>query len=92
MRGFGTGFRDMGFGTRIRPASFSLPKNKPQISGVFWSCRNVRIKRTKRTKSPGCGGVSLRKRGVMGGIGFFFEETQGLGRTILSGCSLFKYL
>jgi hypothetical protein len=24
-------------------------------------CRNVRIKRTKRTMSPGCGGVSLRR-------------------------------
>jgi hypothetical protein len=35
---------------------------------------------------------SLSVNGVMGGVGLFFEETQGLGRPISSGCSLFNYL
>jgi hypothetical protein len=29
-------------------------------------------------------------KGAMVGIGLFFEETQGLGRPIASGCSLFN--
>ena len=29
---------------------------------------------------------SLSVKGVMGGVGLFFEETQGLGRPISSGC------
>jgi hypothetical protein len=41
------------------------------------SCRNVRTKRTKRTKSPDAV-ESLSVKGVMGGVGLFFEETQGL--------------
>jgi hypothetical protein len=35
---------------------------------------------------------SLSVKGVMGGVGLFFEETQGFGRPISSGCSLFNYL
>ena len=27
----------------------------------------------------------------MGGVGFFFEETQGLGRPISSGCRVFNH-
>ena len=35
MRGFGTGFRDMGFGTRIRPASFLYPKINHRFPAFF---------------------------------------------------------
>ena len=31
-------------------------------------------------------------KGAMGGMGVFFEEMQGFGRPISSGCSLFKHL
>jgi hypothetical protein len=34
---------------------------------------------------------SLSVKGAMGGVGLFFEETQGLGRPIASGCSLFNH-
>jgi hypothetical protein len=35
---------------------------------------------------------SLSVKGVMGKVSLFFEETQGLGRPILSGGSLFNHL
>jgi hypothetical protein len=34
---------------------------------------------------------SLSVKGAMGGVGLFFEETQGLGRPIASGCSPFSH-
>jgi hypothetical protein len=50
----------------------------PGFPVVFCCCRNVRRKRTKRTKSWGdplsCGGISAYKERVG-----FFERTQGLG-------------
>ncbi len=35
---------------------------------------------------------SLSVKGAVGSLGLFFGETQGLGRRISSGCSLFNYL
>ena len=55
------------------------------------SCRNVRRKRSKRTKSWDVV-ESLSVKSAMGGVGFFFEETQGLGRLILSGGRVFNHL
>jgi hypothetical protein len=49
--------------------------NAPSVTHSL-SCRNVRTKRTKRTKSPDAV-ESLSVKGVMGGVGLFFEETQG---------------
>jgi hypothetical protein len=34
---------------------------------------------------------SLSAKGAMVGAGLFFEEAQGLGGPIASGCSLFKH-
>ena len=42
--------------------------------------------------SPQDGVESPSVKGALGGAGLFFEEPQGLGRPISSGCSLFDHL
>ena len=58
----------------------SMPKKKPQISGVFGPVEMCELSELSPQDAVG----SLSAKGRNGGIGLFFEETQGLGHTILS--------
>ncbi|HXC61189.1 MAG TPA: hypothetical protein VNV63_00820 [Nitrospiria bacterium] len=69
----------------------SMPKKKPQISGVFGPVEMCELSELSEL-SPQDAVGSLSAKGRNGGIGLFFEETQGLGHTILSGGSLFNHL
>jgi hypothetical protein len=68
----------------------SMPKKKPQISGVFGPVEMCELSELSEL-SPQDAMESLSVKGAMDWSGPLFEETQGLVRPSASGCSLFNH-